>query len=65
LIYSFSFNILSQASGLPQDLITGFGISASAAILFYDTYKIWEEKQKNIERNGLYFHYQACRKLQI
>ncbi|HKZ81475.1 MAG TPA: hypothetical protein VJ124_24615 [Pyrinomonadaceae bacterium] len=56
--------VLSQLTSLPDEIAGGFGIGISAAALVYDAYKEGSEKQRAIERNGLYFYYRVDRKLE-
>jgi hypothetical protein len=55
--------MLSQIPNLPSAISTSLGLTASASLLVYDTYKDWKSKQQNIERNGLYFYYRASKQL--
>lgn len=53
---------LSQITNLPHEIAIGLGASVNAAAIIYDTYNDWRNKQKEIERNGLYFYYRAGKK---
>lgn len=55
--------ILSKLSALPDEIMRSLGIAASSAVLVYDAYKEWRQKQQMIEKNGLFFYYQCREKL--
>jgi hypothetical protein len=54
---------LSQIPNLPAEIVASLGIGVSAAAVVYDAYKEWSDKQRTLERNGLFFYYQAGKRL--
>ena len=54
---------LSQTSSLPDEIAISIGASLSLLTVIYDTYKEWKQKKQTIERNTMYFYYQAGKKI--
>jgi len=55
--------LLSKASSLPEALVLGLGLSATAATLVYDAYSEWKAERREVEGNSLYFYYETGRRL--
>ena len=55
--------VLSQFSSMPDEIALSLGIAISSAAIVYDAYDEWKEKQREIEKNQLYFYHQAQKKL--
>lgn len=55
--------VMSQFSSLPDIVSQAFGVGLSSATIAYDAYREWRDKQREIERNGLFFYYRAGKAL--
>ncbi len=56
--------MLSSLSFLPALVSSAAGTGAASALVAYDAYKEWQQKQRTIEQNQLYFYYKAGKQLQ-
>lgn len=55
--------VLSQFDALPDAIVKSLGITAASAAIAFDTYNDWRQRQKEIEKNALYFYYEAGEQL--
>jgi hypothetical protein len=54
---------LSKTSSLPDEIGLSLGVGVSGMTIVYDAYKEWKEKKQAIERNSMYFYYQAGKRI--
>lgn len=55
---------LSSLSSLPHALTQAVGLIGASGLVVYDGFKAWQEKQRDIEKNQLYFYYAVGKRLQ-
>lgn len=51
--------LLSQATQLPDTVAQALSLSGGATVVALQAAKDWQERQKEIEKNQLYFYYRA------
>ncbi len=54
---------ISQLSSLPSEVALSLGVGISSAAIIHEAYKEWKQEKQAIERNQLFFYYEAQRRL--